>query len=73
MDFEEFFPAFIILLVISVSIILAISAFMIVANWKLYTKCHRKGWESIVPYYNTYILCKVSGSKMIWAIILMVA
>ena len=73
MDFEDFLPGFIILLVICVLIIIAISVFMIIANWKLFTKCHRKGWESIVPYYNTYILCKVAGSKIMWAIILMVA
>lgn len=73
MEFEEFLPFFIILLVFSMTIILAISAFMIFANWKLFVKCHRKGWESIVPYYNNYILCKISGSKMIWAILIIVA
>lgn len=27
-----------------------------VANWFVYEKMGRKGWEGIVPFYNTYVL-----------------
>ena len=73
MSSAAFLPVIVLLIIFLVFLGMAISAFMLIANWKLFVKCHRKGWESIVPYYNTYIMCKVSGSKMMWGIILMVA
>lgn len=62
----------IILILFSILIIIALSVFMVISNWKLFVKCGRKGWECLIPYYNTYIMCKISGSKIMWGIILMV-
>ena len=62
----------IILILFSILIITALSVFMVISTWKLFVKCGRKGWECIIPYYNTYIMCKISGSKIMWGIILMV-
>ncbi len=62
----------IILILFSILIITALSVFMVISNWKLFVKCGRKGWECLIPYYNTYIMCKISGSKIMWGIILMV-
>ena len=31
----------------------------LVANWMVYKKMGREGWEGIVPIYNTYVLCDV--------------
>ena len=28
------------------------------ASWVMYQKMGRKGWEGIIPYYNTYVLMK---------------
>ena len=38
---------------------LVIGILTIVANWKIYTKMGRKGWESIIPCYNMYVLFDV--------------
>ena len=35
---------------------LAVVVAVIIGNWKLYEKMGRKGWESIVPIYNIYVL-----------------
>ncbi len=40
---------------------IAIFVLMIVAWWKIFTKAGEKGWKSIIPIYNVYILCKIMG------------
>ena len=39
-----------------ISIIVA--AISLVANWMIFKKMGRQGWEGIVPFYNNYILCE---------------
>lgn len=40
----------------------AISVFMIVCLWKIFTKANQDGWKAIVPVYNLYILVtQISG------------
>ena len=38
------------------SIIVSIVA--LIANWRIFQKMGREGWEGIVPFYNTYVLCQ---------------
>ena len=54
----------------AISIILAIVA--LVANWMIYKKMGRQGWEGIIPLYNIYVLCDVlygNGWKMLLQLI----
>ena len=37
---------------------LIVCVFTLVCNWKIYKKLGEPGWTSIVPFYNTYLLCK---------------
>ena len=30
----------------------------LVGSWMVYKKMGRQGWEGIVPFYNTYVLCQ---------------
>lgn len=30
----------------------------LVAEWMIFKKMGRQGWEGIVPFYNTYVLCQ---------------
>lgn len=39
---------------------LVVAVVMIVAMWKLFTKADEPGWAAIVPFYNTYVLFKIS-------------
>lgn len=48
-------------LTLIIVIAIAIVVLQIVANWKLFTKAGEKGWKSIIPFYNTAILYKISG------------
>ncbi|MBQ9403085.1 hypothetical protein IJU22_00730 [Candidatus Saccharibacteria bacterium] len=42
---------------------IAIAIIMIIASWKIFTKAGEKGWKSLIPIYNVYILFKISGFK----------
>lgn len=42
-------------------VVLALSVVMIVAMWKVYKKAGQPGWASLVPFYNVYVLNKMTG------------
>ena len=49
---------------------IAVAILMIVAMWKLFTKAGEKGWKSLIPIYDVYILFKISGAKSwFWGLI----
>ena len=39
---------------------LAVSALAIVALWKVFVKAGEEGWAAIIPFYNMYILYKIT-------------
>ena len=39
---------------------LAVAVLIIIAKWKIFEKAGEPGWASLVPFYNTYILFKLS-------------
>lgn len=42
-------------------VLCAVWLFFIVATWKIYTKAGRPGWSSLIPIYNTVVLCRICG------------
>lgn len=36
---------------------------LVVAEWKIFTKAGEKGWKSLIPIYNYYILCKIADGN----------
>ncbi len=49
---------------------LAASILMIIAQWNINKKANEPGWAAIVPYYNQYVLYKISGKKkLFWAVL----
>ena len=42
-------------------ILLAIFIPVIIAEWKFFKKAGKKGWEAIVPFYNTWTLIEIAG------------
>jgi len=41
-------------------IALAISVLVIIATWKMFEKAGEPGWASLIPFYNVYVLFKIS-------------
>ncbi len=50
---------------VSTAISFAAMVLSIVGMWKIFTKAGEEGWKAIIPYYNLYILCKISGAKFV--------
>ena len=36
--------------------------------WKLFEKAGRKGWESLIPVYDLYVIQKITGKPAYWVI-----
>lgn len=39
--------------------------------WKLFQKCGYNGWEAIIPFYNSWILLKISGLNSWYYLLIM--
>ena len=42
---------------------LAVLIVQLIATIKVYIKAGKGGWEAIIPYYNSWILCEITGVK----------
>lgn len=61
MDFTGFSDSFFYGFLVTYSIyIIILLAFLIIVNWKLFTKAGEAGWKSLIPIYNTYIRTKIA-------------
>lgn len=47
-------------------IAIAIVVFQIIAMVKVYKKAGKAGWEAIIPFYNTWVLCEITNVKKYW-------
>jgi len=45
---------------------------IIVSNWKIFEKAGRKGWESLIPIYNVYVLLQIVGKPGWWLLLLFI-
>ena len=46
-----------------VGIAILFAVLQIIAAWKVFEKAGEKGWKSLIPFYNIYILFRVLGIK----------
>lgn len=60
-------------LAISFLIIAVILILNTIGLWKLFKKAGRKGWESLIPFYNTWVLGEISGVAAWWPIIVILS
>lgn len=49
--------------IIYVVIAIAISVVFLIGEWKTFEKAGEHGWASIIPFYNTYVLFKISWGQ----------
>jgi hypothetical protein len=40
--------------------------------WMVFSKAGRPGWAAIIPFYNTYTMCKIAGKSGWWLILLFI-
>ena len=51
------------------SVTLIIFILWIVGTWKVLTKANQPGWKVLIPIYNKWTLCEISGVNPYWSII----
>jgi hypothetical protein len=50
----------------------AVLIFIIVAEWKIYTKAGKPGWASIVPIYSSIVSMEIIGRPGWWFLLYMI-
>ncbi len=70
MDYERAGLSFLFIFLIIPLIFLTLLVLLSIANWKLFKKAGRKGWESIIPFYNSYVLTEIAGLNWWWFLLL---
>ncbi len=69
---DAFLNSFAIFIVIFAIIVVAISIisliFTAIGKWKVLEKAGKPGWPALIPYYNTFQLCEITGIRPIWII-----
>jgi hypothetical protein len=51
---------------------LAVSLFLIIAMWRVFTKAGKPGWASIIPFYNVYVELKIVGRPGWWLVLMFI-
>ncbi len=71
-SFKQIFPdlaestAFLVFICVYVSLVLVIYLLYCFAAWRIFTKMGEKGWKSLIPIYNLYILTKCVANKKLF-------
>lgn len=60
-SFETIMGAIGIFLIIILIIALPIIIVTIIAEWKMFKKAGKEGWEILIPYYNGWVLIEIAG------------
>lgn len=49
-------------------VVLVMLVFGCIGVWKTLEKAGKPGWGALIPYYNSYLLCEVSGVNPFWVL-----
>lgn len=65
----------IILGMIGVIVLIALVIYIIgvIGQWKVLKKAGQPGWGALIPIYNVYMLCKISGVNPWWVLIVVLS
>lgn len=72
MDYTSDFRILDYLTTSDIGFIVALIVFLIVAEWKVYTKAGQPGWAVLIPIYNFYVLLKIVGKPGWWLLLMLV-
>ena len=56
--------------VLAISLILLV--LKVVGRWKIFEKAGESGWKALIPIYNTYTQCKITGISAYWIFIIFI-
>ena len=52
---------------------LVVYILQVIGMWKVFKKSGEEGWKAIIPIYNTYTMCKITGVNPWWVLIVVIA
>ncbi len=52
-------------------IMLVVLLVVLAGMWKMFEKAGEPGWAALVPIYNMFVLVRIAGKEMWWAILLL--
>lgn len=61
----------IVALVVGGAIALTLGILELVGTWKTFKKAGLRGWEALIPFYNTYCMVRIAGLELWWFVIMM--
>lgn len=69
-SFAMFFGVFSFFFII---IVIALLILYLVGLWNLFQKAGRKGWEAIIPFYNSWVLVEIAGLTWWYALLIILS
>ena len=70
---EGFFAGAIMALIFLILLLITVLIIYLIALWMVFEKAGRKGWEAIIPFYNTWVLAEISDIAWWYALIIILS
>ncbi len=51
---------------------MAIGLFMVIAQWKMFTKAGQPGWAILIPIYNLIVMMEIAGKPGWWVLMMFI-
>lgn len=64
--------AFVVVLVVTFVLLLAIAVLLVAGMWKMFAKAGRPGWAALIPIYNTIVMLEIVGRPAWWIFLMFV-
>ena len=59
--------------VVYMAFIFALVIFFIICEWKIFVKAGEPGWAALIPFYNVWVLVKIScNNNVLWFILFLI-
>lgn len=66
---HEFWMVLLAILGVVLLVALIVIIIGVIGQWKMFKKAGKNGWEAIIPIYNIYTLCLITGVNPLWIVI----
>ena len=59
--------------VVYMAFIFALVIFFLICEWKIFVKAGEPGWAALIPFYNVWVLVKIScNNNVLWFILFLI-
>ena len=70
--YYDFYEEFAGIALFIMALVIAVFVTSIIANWKMYKKAGKNGWECIIPFYGYWVLTEIAGLEWWWFLLAIV-